>query len=509
MANDSKVVSVQQAVASIHDGSTVVISGCENLMLPDYVLGHIEDSFIKTGHPCNMTELHPIIYGMGSGIGLEHFAHEGMIKRTIGSGFSFLKSSKMTSLIRENKIPAYVIPMGTIWQMLSNIASGEKYTYSSVGLGTFVDNEVEGGCTNACAVNNLCWHETLHGEDMLCYKNPKIDVAIIRGTSADEFGNISAEMEPVTLGARTMAMAAKASGGRVIVQVNRIVRNGSIHPQRVLVPGIMVDMIVVDAEQPLSGGTSNPSLTGEIRIPISELNPLPLDAAKVISRRAVREITQKHAVVNLGVGIPVNIPMIQVEEKSSIETIFFPEHGSVGGVPAGREIFGTNINPEAIIDSTDVFKYYRGGGLTQTFLGFGEIDKNGNVNVSKFNGIIPGCGGFIDIAHKTPKLVLCGTFTAGGAKIEVSGGKLTVHQEGKYRKLVEQVEQITLNGQEALKKGQQVMYITERAVFRLTEDGLELTEYAPGVDIKKDILELIPFPVIARDPVEMDRNLFC
>lgn len=508
MVSDSKVVSVLEAIAAIHDGSTVAVAGCENLMLPNYVLQYMEESFEKTGHPCDLTEFHPIIHGMGSGMGLEHFAHEGMTKRTIGSGFSFLKASKMTELIRENKIPAYVMPMGTMWQMLSNIASGEEYTYSSVGIGTFVDNEVEGGCMNACTENNLCWHENHHGQEVLCYKNPRIDVAIIRGTSADEFGNISAEKEPVTLGARIIAMAAKACGGKVIVQVSRIVKNGSINPQRVMVPGIMVDMVVVDEEQALSGGSYNSALTGEIRIPVSELNPLPLDAVKVISRRAAREITQQYAVVNLGVGIPVNIPMIQVEEKSDMKTIFFPEHGSVGGVPAGREIFGTNINPEAIIDSTDVFRYYRGGGLTQSFLGFGEIDQYGNVNVSKFNGIMPGCGGFIDIAHKTPKLVFCGTFTAGGAQVAVADGRLAIHQEGKYRKFIGHVEQITLNGQEALKKGQDVIYITERAVFKLTKDGLELTEYAPGVDMKKDILDLIPFPIIVKNPVEMDKNLF-
>ncbi len=252
----------------------------------------------------------------------------------------------------------------------------------------------------------------------------------------------------------------------------------------------------------------NPALTGEIRIPVSALEPLPLDAAKVISRRAAREITRQNAVVNLGVGIPVNIPMIQVEEQSDRETIFFPEHGAIGGVPAGRAIFGTNINPEAIIDSTEVFRYYRGGGLTQSFLGFGEIDQYGNVNVSKFNGIIPGCGGFIDIAHRTPKLVFCGSFTAGGADIAVGGGRLAIRQEGKYRKLVEHVEQITLNGQEALRKGQDVTYVTERAVFKLTPQGLELTEAAPGVDIQKDIVDLIPFPIVVNSPVEMDPELF-
>lgn len=501
-----KIVSAKEAAAAIEDGSTVVVCGCENILLPDYLLRHLEERFLETGHPCGLTELHTVIHGMGPGLGLEHFAHPGMIKRVIGSGYSFLKTSRMSALIRENQIPAYIMPMGTVFQMLDNIAAGETYTYSKVGIGTFVDSAVEGGCMNACAENTLCRHETVCGEDVLCYKNEKIDAAIL--TTADEFGNVSLEKEPMTLGVKSAAMAAKACGGKVIVQVERIVKRGTIDPQKVLIPGIMVDMVVLDESQPASGGGMNPALTGEIRIPVSALEPLPLDAAKVISRRAAREITRQNAVVNLGVGIPVNIPMIQVEEQSDRETIFFPEHGAIGGVPAGRAIFGTNINPEAIIDSTEVFRYYRGGGLTQSFLGFGEIDQYGNVNVSKFNGIIPGCGGFIDIAHRTPKLVFCGSFTAGGADIAVGGGRLAIRQEGKYRKLVEHVEQITLNGQEALRKGQDVTYVTERAVFKLTPQGLELTEAAPGVDIQKDIVDLIPFPIVVNSPVEMDPELF-
>ena len=475
----SKVVSVEEAIASIADGSTVTVCGCENILLPEYLLANLEKRFLETGHPRDLTEIHTVIHGMGVGLGLEHFAHDGMTKKVIGSGYSYLKTSKMTSMIRENKIP-----------------------------GTFVDCDVEGGCVNSIAENTFCTRDTIHGEEMLCYKNPKIDVAILRGTTADEFGNISLEHEPMTLGVRTLAMAARASGGKVIIQVSRLVKRGSIDPQKVVIPGIMVDMVVVDENQAPSGGRMNPALTGEIRIPVSALEPLPLDAAKVISRRAAQEITKQSAVVNLGVGIPINIPMIQVEENSDKDTIFFPEHGAIGGVPAERAIFGTNVNPEAIIDSTDVFRYYRGGGLTQTFLGFGEFDQYGNVNVSKFNGIIPGCGGFIDIAHKTPKLVFCGSFTAGGAKIEIGGGRLKIIQEGKYHKLMEKVEQITLNGQEALKKGQDVTYVTERAVFHLTPKGIELLEYAPGIDIQKDILDLIPFPVLVSNPKEMDAALF-
>ena len=504
----TKIVSAETAIAAIRDGSTVAVCGCENILVPELLLSRMEQSFLETGHPCGLTELHPVIHGMGVGLGLEHLAHEGMVSRLIGSGYSYLKTSRMAEMIRSNKIPAYILPMGTVFQMLANVAAGEEYTYSDVGIGTFVDNEVEGGCMNECTPNDMCRHETLHGKEYLCYRNQKIDVAILRGTSADEFGNISLEKEPMWLGVRTLAMAAKACGGKVIVQVNRIVKRGSLDPQKIVIPGILVDMVVLAEDQAPSGGAMNPALTGEIRIPVSELEPLPLDAAKVISRRAAREITRQNAVVNLGVGIPVNIPMIQVEDRSEADTIFFPEHGAIGGVPSGRAIFGTNVNPEAIIDSTDVFRFYRGGGLTQSFLGFGQIDRDGNVNVSKFNGIIPGCGGFVDIAHKTPKLVFCGTFTAGGVKLNVGNGRIEILQEGRFPKLVDHVEQITLNGREALRKGQQVMYVTERAVFRLTEEGIELTEYAPGVDIQKDILDLSPFPILVKEPVEMDADLF-
>lgn len=503
-----KLVTAQEAIETIQDNSTIVVCGCENILLPEKLLSTLEERFLETGHPRNLTEIHPIIHGMGPGLGLEHFAHEGMTKCLIGSGYSFLKTSQTTALIRENKIPAYILPMGTIFQMLGNIASGEKKTLSTVGLGTFVDNEVEGGCMNACTENNRCHHATVEGEEYLSYENEHIDVAILRGTYADEFGNISLEKEPMKLGVKMLAMAAKACGGKVIVQVQRVVSRKSLDPQRIEIPGIMVDMVVEDPEQSISGGPMNPALTGEVRIPVSELAPLPLDTTKVIARRAAREITKEDAVVNLGVGIPVNIPMIQVEEGADKNTVFFPEHGAIGGVPAPREIFGTNINPDAIIDSTNVFQFYRGGGLTQTFLGFGEIDQYGNVNVSKFNGIIPGCGGFIDIAHRTPKIVFCGTFTAGGFKAEVADGKLKILQEGRYRKLVNDVEQITFSGRSAWKKGQEVYYVTERCVFKLGENGLVLKEVAPGIDVQKDILDLIPFSVVVDDPVQMDPSLF-
>lgn len=505
----NKVVSFDEAVSCIKDGDLVFVSGIENIMLPDRTLAALEERFLATGHPRDMVEMHTTIHGMGDGVGLERFAHEGMVKKVIGSGFSFLKTSKMTAMLLEDKIEAYVIPMGTIFEMLHSTSAGEKYTFTKTGLGTFVDCDVEGGGMNRVSTGKLCEHVEIKGEDYLCYRNPKIDVAIIRGTTADEFGNLSVEQEPVNAGILSAAMAAKACGGKVIVQASRLAADGSLHPRKVLVPGIMVDYVVIDPDQNISGGAHvNPSLTGEVKIPVSELAPLPLDAKKVIAKRAVMEIGPADNVVNLGVGIPANIPMIQIENTGNINSCFFPEHGSIGGIPAERKIFGVNINPQAIIDSSFVFPYYRGGGLDITFLGFGEFDKHGNVNVSKFNGIVPGCGGFIDITHATRKCVFCGTFSAVGAKLQVGDGILKIIQEGSQRKIVEQVEQITLNGRLALERGQELIYITERAVFRNTKEGVELLEIAPGVDIQRDVLDRIPFPVQHGAVKLMDARIF-
>lgn len=504
-----KVVSFEQAVSWIEDNSTVFVCGIENIMLPDRTLKALEDRFLAEGHPCGMTEIHTTIHGMGDGVGLERFAHPGMVKRVIGSGFSFLKTSKMTAMLRENKVEAYVIPMGTLFEILHQTGAGETCTFTRTGIGTFVDCDVEGGRMNEISSEPICEKITIKGNDYLCYQNPRIDVAIIRGTTVDEDGNLTVEQEPVNAGVLSAAMAAKASGGKVIVQASRLARRGSLHPRKVLVPGIMVDYIVIDPEQGISGGASvNPSLTGEIKIPVSELPALGLDCKKVIARRAAMEIGENDRVINLGVGIPANIPMIQVEEKGGIESTFFPEHGSIGGVPAERKIFGVNRNPSAILDSSFVFPYYRGGGLDITFLGFGEMDRHGNVNVSKFNHIVPGCGGFIDITHKTKKLVFCGTFSAVGAEFEIGNGKLTILKEGQQPKIVDQVEQITLNGRMAYEHGQELLYITERCVFRYGEDGLELLEAAPGIDIEKDIRDRLPFVVKADQVKRMPDDIF-
>jgi len=504
-----KIVDRVHAAELVKDNDTIVVCGCENLLLPDRILGALEERFVSTGHPKNLTDIHPVIYGMGENCGLEHFAHEGFLARSIGSGFSYLKSSRTSQLVRENKLDAYVVPMGTVYRMIQNISCGEPYTLTDVGLDTFVDPRYGGGKFNSHTTEDIVKLINLDGHQLLCYKNPKIDVAIIRAHTSDEEGNLALDQEPVSLGIYSMATAAKACGGKVIAQVKRVVANGSIPPKRMVVPGILVDAVVVEEDVPLSGGRLNFALSGENRMPLGHLENLPLDIRKVILRRAAMEIGEPPKTVNLGVGIPGFLPRILVEDHALEGITFFTEHGSLGGVPGDRDNFGTNINPTALLDPTQVFQAFRGGILDMSFLGCAQMDRYGNVNVSSFNGIVPGCGGFIDIAHKTKKLVFCGTFSSGGTEIEVVDGYLKIKQEGKFFKLVPEVEQITLNGRNARSKGQTILFITERAVFRALDDGLHLIEVADGINLEKDVLAHIPFDVIVdADCRPMDARLF-
>ncbi|WP_213767437.1 CoA-transferase [Caballeronia sp. dw_19] len=490
-----EILSAEQAACLVNDGDTLAICGCENILSPETLLKALGERFAQTGAPRDLVEIHPIIVGMGVGKGLEHLAQPGMVRRAIGSGFSYLKTSRYTQLLKDNAFEAHVAPMGTLFQMLRDTAAGKKATFTQVGLHTFVDPELEGGRMNSRCEGSLARRVDIEGEAYLRYELPRIQVAFLRGTTADEHGNISLEHEPVSLGVKTLAMAAKNSGGKVIVQVARMTQGGTLHPRMVEIPGIYVDAVVVDPEQEVSGGARlNPALTGQTRLPVKHIGVVPPGLARIVVNRAADEV-EEHQVVNLGVGIPVEIPKLLVERGQGDHAVFFPEHGSVGGIPGERAIFGTNINPETIVDSTQVFEYFQGGGLDVTFLGFGQIDASGNVNVSKFNGIIPGCGGFIDITHKTAKVVFCGTFSAGGAEIDITDAQLCIRAEGKFSKFVPQVEQVTFNGREALRKGQRVLYVTERAVFSLQRDGLMLEELAPGVDMRTQVLDLIPFDV--------------
>jgi propionate CoA-transferase len=502
------VISAAQAAELVGDGATLAICGCENILAPNELLAALGRRFAESGTPRNITELHPIIVGMGEGRGMENLARPGLVARAIGSGFSYLKTSQYTKLLKENAFEAHVMPMGTVFRMLRDRAAGRRRTYTKVGLGSFVDPEVEGGCMNAAAMRSLASRVEIEGETYLGYDTLPIDVAFLRGSTADELGNISLEDEPVSLGVRVIAQAAKASGGKVVVQVRRMTQAGSIHPRMVEIPGIFVDAVVVEPLQEVSGGALNSVLTGEIRMPIKDIARVPPGIPRIVASRASAEVADGQT-VNLGVGMPIEVPKMLKELGTAPHATFFPEHGSVGGLPGDREIFGTNINPDAIIDSTIVFDCFQGGGLDISFLGCGQIDAAGNVNVSKFNGIVPGCGGFLDIVSRTQRLVFCGSFTAGGLEVQFEGGRLSITSEGKHSKFVPVVEQITFNASRAFERGQRVLYVTERAVFRLAAHGLELIEIAPGIDLECDILPHIPFAIVVSPALrEMEARHF-
>jgi propionate CoA-transferase len=345
------------------------------------------------------------------------------------------------------------------------------------------------------------------GRDWLFYPSLAVDAAIIRGTSADPQGNISIEHEPASLGIYTLAVAAKHSGGRVIAQVKRRVEAGSIHPRLTVVPGRLVDAVVVAPDQPQMAGGDRPELTGEIRALLAP-DPVPFSVSVAIARRAMRELRDGQ-LVNLGYGVPAMIPALGFASRLHERVTFSIEHGPFGGLPDGMATFGPSANPDALIDSPLVFDLYDGGLLDATILGLAQADKDGNVNVSKFAHMAPGSGGFCNICHQTKAILFCGTFTAGGLQAEVVDGRVVIRKEGKVKKFVSRVEQITLSGRAALEKGQEVLYITERAVFRLTRDGLVLVEVAPGIDPARHILPQMEFPVaIPPGVATMDPALF-
>ena len=504
----AQVMTADQAAALVQDGATVIIS-CSGggVNEPTRILAALEKRFLDSGQPRQLTVCHPCGLGDHNGGGTDRFAHKGMTRRVIAGHWSW--SPNICRMLMENEVEAYCFPQGVISHLFRAIAGGRPGVITHVGLKTFADPRLEGGKTNQITQDDLVQLIELAGKEYLFYQAFPADVAIIRGTTADERGNITMEHEGVKLEALAAAQAAHNSGGIVLAQVKRLAKAGTLDPRAVQIPGILVDAIVVDEGQTMSAFTGhNPAYAGEMRVPVGHFEPLPLDVRKVIARRASLELIP-NSVCNIGFGIADGVAAVAAEEGIFDRFTLTIEQGAVGGIPAGGGDFGLATNAEAIMDAPYQFDFYDGGGVDTSFLSFAQVDQQGNVNVSKFAGRFIGPGGFINLSQNAKKVVFCGTLTASGAQVDVDGGQLRIRQEGRVAKFVEQVEQVTYSGEYARERGQQVLYVTERAVLRMTERGLELVEIAPGVDLARDVLDQMAFrPLVSPTLAQMDTRIF-
>jgi len=506
-----KIVTAEEAVRVIRDGDTVATSGFVGAGFAEQIAAKLEETFLATGRPRNLTLVYAAGQGDGAEKGLNHLGHEGLVRRVVGGHIGL--APKLQKLIRENKILAYNFPQGVISHLFRDIAAHKVGTITTVGMGTYIDPRNDGGKLNELTKKegeDLIKVITLEAAEYLLYKAFPINVALIRGTTADTNGNVTMEKEALTQEALAIAMAAKNSNGFVIVQVERIAEHGTLNARNVKIPGILVDCVVLSRPEnhwQTFATPYNPAFSCEIKIPMQSIPPMDMSERKIISRRAAFEL-KANMVVNLGIGMPEGIAQVANEEKILDLLTLTAEPGVIGGIPAGGLNFGAGTNMEALIDQPYQFDFYDGGGLDVAFLGLAQADQYGNLNVSKFGPRFTGPGGFINISQRSKKIVFVGAFTAGKLKVAVEEEKLRIVQEGEERKFLKQVEQVTFSGKYAAEKGQPVLYITERCVFQLTTQGMELIEIAPGIDLKKDILAQMDFKPVIQEPRLMDARIF-
>lgn len=511
-----KVIASSEVSGLVKDGDSVLMTGITLGGFAEESVMELEKSFLDSGHPRDLTFYWQAAVGDMSTKGLSHICHEGMMTRGIGGHLNGCGRA-MTEFSRDNKAEIYNWPQGVCIGMMHAIAAHQPGVITKIGLKTFMDPRQGGGRMNDAAKDDLIELIHIDGEEWLLYKAPKkIDVAIIRGTVADENGNISMYKEGYKLGQLSAAEAARATGGIVICQVERIVKAGTLNPRLVEVPGILVDYVYVAKPEyhwQTAASVYNPVFSGEVKVPMDSIPHVPLNERKLIARRASMEL-KKGDIVNLGVGNPTVVSNVAAEENCSDLFTLTTESGGIGGVPAAGNDFGCAWNGDAIIESGSIFDMYDGGSLDVGCLGFLEIGPNGDLNASKRNGLGIGVGGFMNIAGGASKVVFMGTFTGGKTrestpKFSVGDGKLTIVKEGDLKKFINNVAQVSFSGEVALDEGKQIIYVTERAVFELCREGLKLIEIAPGIDLQKDILDQMEFaPIISENLKEMPKEIF-
>ncbi|WP_372527065.1 acyl CoA:acetate/3-ketoacid CoA transferase [Piscinibacter sp.] len=512
-----KLVSAQQAAALVRSGDVVSVSSSSGLGCPDKVLQALGERFEREGAPRDLTTLHPIAAGDMYGIkGIDHIAKPGLLSRVLAgsypSGPSSLPMPAIWRMVVDNQIAAYNLPSGVLFDMHRDAAARRPGVLTKVGLGTFVDPDFQGGAMNALAAEHpVVRKEQFDGQEWLYFPAIVPNVAIIRATTADERGNLTYEHEGALLGGLDQALAARNNGGIVIAQVKRLVKEGSLRPHDVQVPCNLVDYIVVDPAQMQTTQTDyDPAISGEIQQPLATFEFQAWGPEKVIARRAALELAHGSA-VNLGFGISANVPRILLEEGLHGEVTWVIEQGAVGGMPLLGFAFGCASNADAIVASSQQFTYFQGGGFDVTLLSFMQVDGDGSVNVSKLAAkpyLTAGCGGFVDITAHARRIVFSGFFTAG-AKLEVGDGKLTILNEGRTRKFVKTAEHITYSGRIGRERAQHVTYVTERCVLELRDNGLVVTEIAPGIDLQRDVLDQAEIPLgVADDLQVMSAALF-